>query len=139
MENHVPVSEIMTKNLIKLHLKDELSHAETLFKKHHIRHLPVVEGEHIVGMLSYNDLMRISFVDATDDDGESVETTVYDMFSIEHVMTKKVVSVSPESSIKEVAKIFTEKEFHALPVVSHDNLVGIVTTTDVIRYLLDQY
>lgn len=139
MDKHVPVSEIMTKNLIKLHLQDELSQAEALFKKHHIRHLPVVEGEHIVGMLSYNDLMRISFVDATDDDGESVETTVYDMFSIEHVMTKKVVSISPDTSIREVAEIFTQKEFHALPVVSHDNLVGIVTTTDIIRYLLAQY
>ena len=115
MDKHVPVSEIMTKNLIKLHLQDELSHAEALFKKHHIRHLPVVEGEHIVGMLSYNDLLRISFADAVDDDEDEVETTVYDMFSIEHVMTKKVVSVSPETSIKEVATIFTQQEFHALP------------------------
>ncbi len=139
MDKHVPVSEIMTKNLIKLHLQDELSHAEALFKKHHIRHLPVVEGEHIVGMLSYNDLLRISFADAVDDDEDEVETTVYDMFSIEHVMTKKVVSVSPETSIKEVATIFTQQEFHALPIVSHDNLIGIVTTTDVIRYFLTQY
>lgn len=139
MKSNVPVSEIMTKNLVKLHLEDELSHAETLFKKNKIRHLPVVEGEHIVGILSYNDLMRISFVDATDDDGETVETTVYDMFSIEHVMTKKVISIQPDTNIKEVAKIFTEKEFHALPVVENDNLVGIVTTTDVIKYLLDQY
>lgn len=139
MRSNVPVSEIMTKNLVKLHLGDELSHAETLFKKNKIRHLPVVDGEHIVGILSYNDLMRISFVDATDDDGETVETTVYDMFSIEHVMTKKVISIQPDTKIKEVAKIFTEKEFHALPVVDNDNLVGIVTTTDVIRYLLDQY
>ncbi len=139
MDKQTPVSEIMTKNLIKLHLQDELSHAEALFKKHHIRHLPVVEGEHIVGMLSYNDLLRISFADALDDDEDEVETTVYDMFSIEHVMTKKVVSVSPETNIKEVATIFIEKEFHALPVVAHDNLIGIVTTTDVIRYFLTQY
>lgn len=139
MDKQVPVSEIMTKNLIKLHLQDELSHAEALFKKHRIRHLPVVEGEHIVGMLSFNDLLRISFADAVEDDEEEIETTVYDMFSIEHVMTKKVVSVSPETSIREVATIFTQNEFHALPIVSHDNLIGIVTTTDVIRYFLTQY
>ncbi|PTX42182.1 CBS domain protein [Christiangramia gaetbulicola] len=139
MDKQVPVSEIMTKNLIKLHLQDELSQAEALFKKHRIRHLPVVEGEHIVGMLSYNDLLRISFADAVEDDEEEIETTVYDMFSIEHVMTKKVVSVSPETSIREVATIFTQNEFHALPIVSHDNLIGIVTTTDVIRYFLTQY
>ncbi|MFD1096485.1 CBS domain-containing protein [Salegentibacter chungangensis] len=139
MKKKVPVSQIMTRNLIKLHLEDELSVAENLFKKNKIRHLPVVEGEHIVGMLSYNDLMRISFADAIDDDGESIETTVYDMFSIESVMTKKVISISPETTIKEVAEIFTKQDFHALPVVDNDNLVGIVTTTDVIRYLLEQY
>lgn len=139
MKKNVPVANIMTKNLVKLYLEDELSHAEALFKKHKIRHLPVVDGEHIVGMISYNDLMRISFADAIDDDGESIETTIYNMFSIENVMTKKVVSVSPETSIKDVAEIFTKNSFHALPVVENDNLVGIVTTTDVIRYLLEQY
>ncbi len=139
MKNNIPVSDIMTKNLVKLHLNDELSIAESLFKKHKIRHLPVVDGEHIVGMLSYSDLLRISFVDATDDEGEKIESTIYDMFTMEQAMTKKVVSVKPETSIKTVAEIFTQREFRALPVVSNENLVGIVTTTDVIKYLLEQY
>lgn len=136
MKKNAPVSAIMTRNIVKLKLSDELSTAESLFKKNHIRHLPVVEAGHIVGMLSYTDLLRISFADAVDEDGEGIETTVYDMFTIEQVMTKKVVCVTSATSIQEVGELFLKHEFHALPVVDNDTLVGIVTTTDVIRYFL---
>jgi CBS domain-containing membrane protein len=59
MKNHVPVATIMTKNVIKLNSTDDLTKAEALFKKHHIRHIPVVQGNTIVGMLSLTDLLRI--------------------------------------------------------------------------------
>lgn len=139
MKNLVPVSTIMTTNIVKLNITDNLTKAEMLFKKHHIRHIPVVVGNKILGMLSYTDLLRISFVDAVDDDEDNVDTTVYDMFSVEQVMTKKLVSISPNTTIKEAAEILASKEFHALPVCEADLLVGIVTTTDLIKYLIDQY
>ena len=90
-------------------------------------------------MLSYTDLLRISFADAVDDDEEEVDVTVYNMFSVEQVMARKLVKVSPETTIREVAEILSKNEFHALPVVEGDLLVGIVTTTDLIKYLIDQY
>ncbi len=139
MKKQVPVSTIMTKNVIKLNLTDDLTKAEMLFKKHHIRHIPVVNSNKIIGMLSYTDLLRISFVDAVDDDDEVVDVTVYNMFTVEQVMAKKLVTVAPETTIKEVAEILSKREFHALPVVEGDLLVGIVTTTDIIKYLLEQY
>ena len=139
MKHRVPVSEIMTKNLIKLNLNDDLTKAEHLFKKNKIRHIPVVNGNKIIGMLSYTDLLRISFVDAVDDDAEIVDTTVYNLFTIEQVMAKKVVTVSAETTIRETAEILSQNEFHALPVCIGDLLVGIVTTTDLIKYLLKQY
>lgn len=139
MKPAVPIAKIMTKNLVKLNLEDTLTKAESLFKKHKIRHIPVVEGKKIVGILSYTDLLRISFADATNDDGNEVETTVYDMFSIEQVMSSQVVSLQSTDYVKDAAKIFTEAEFHALPVLDGDVLVGIVTTTDIIKYLLKQY
>lgn len=139
MKKQVPVSTIMTKNVIKLNLTDDLTKAEMLFKKHHIRHIPVVNSNKIIGMLSFTDLLRISFVDAVDDDDEVVDVTVYNMFTVEQVMAKKLVTVAPETTIKEVAEILSTREFHALPVVEGDLLVGIVTTTDIIKYLLEQY
>lgn len=117
MKQKVPVSTIMTKNVVKLNLSDDLTKAEMLFKKHHIRHIPVVYSNKIVGMLSYTDLLRISFADAIDDE-DDVDTTVYNMFTVEQVMAKKIVSISPETTIKEAAEILAKKEFHALPVLS---------------------
>lgn len=139
MKYKVPVSTIMTKNVIKLNTSDDLTKAELLFKKHHIRHIPVVNGNKILGMLSYTDLLRISFADAVDDDDEVVDTTVYNMFTVEQVMAKNLVKVSPDTTIRETAEILASKEFHALPVCEGDLLVGIVTTTDLIKYLIDQY
>lgn len=139
MKKQVPVSTIMTKNVIKLNITDDLTKAEMLFKKNHIRHIPVVSSNKIIGMLSYTDLLRISFVDAVDDNDDVVDVTVYNMFTVEQVMAKKLVTVSPETTIKEVAEILSSREFHALPVVEGDLLVGIVTTTDIIKYLLKQY
>ncbi len=139
MKKFVPVSTIMTKNVVKLNVSDDLTKAEMLFKKHHIRHIPVVNGNVIIGMLSYTDLLRISFADAIDDDEDVVDTTVYNMFTVEQVMAKKIVSISPETTIKEAAEILARKEFHALPVCEGDLLVGIVTTTDLIKYLIEQY
>lgn len=139
MKQKVPVSTIMTKNVVKLNLSDDLTKAEMLFKKHHIRHIPVVYSNKIVGMLSYTDLLRISFADAIDDDEDVIDTTVYNMFTVEQVMAKKIVAISPDTTIKEAAEILAKKEFHALPVCEEELLVGIITTTDLIKYLIDQY
>jgi CBS domain-containing membrane protein len=139
MKQRVPVTTIMTKNVVKINLTDELTKAESLFKKHKIRHIPVVTGNKIVGMLSYTDLLRISFADAVDDDETEIDVTVYNMFSVEQVMARNLVTVTPEATIKEVAEILASREFHALPVVEGELLVGIVTTTDLIKYLIDQY
>ncbi|WP_034041382.1 HPP family protein [Wocania ichthyoenteri] len=138
MKRRTPVSEIMSKEVIALTRSDDLDRAEMLFKRHNIRHIPVVSGESIIGMLSYSDLLRISFADATNDERD-VDSVVYNMFTIEQVMTKNLISVTSETTIKEVAEILAKNEFHALPVVDDSTLMGIVTTTDLINYLLKQF
>lgn len=125
--------------MVTLHKTDSLEHAEQLFKNHSIRHIPVVDGKNIIGILSYTDLLRISFADAIDEDEQDVDTIVYNMFTIEQVMAKKLVTVTTDTTVKEVAQILASKEFHALPVLQNNTLVGIVTTTDLINYLLDQF
>lgn len=134
----VPVSEIMTTDLIMLNINDSLEKAEHLFKKYHIRHIPVIKDDKIVGMLSLTDLLRISFADGAFKD-EDAEPMVYEMFTISQLMASNIESVAPTNTIKEVAEFLAAKEYHALPVVENDKLVGIVTTTDLIKYLLQQY
>lgn len=139
MKKRTQVSAIMTENVITINHTDSLERAEELFKKNNIRHIPVVSGDAIIGMLSYTDLLRISFADAIDENEDNVETVIYNMFTIEQVMAKNLTTVSSTTLIKEVAEILSKKEFHALPVVDNTKLVGIVTTTDLINYLLEQY
>ncbi len=91
MKQRVPVSQIMTKELITLNLKQSLYEAENLFKKHKIRHIPVVENQKLLGVLSYSDLLKISYADVEEsDDAEDVPVSavVYDVFTISQVMTK---------------------------------------------------
>ena len=139
MNKKTPISAIMTKKVITLNKADSLETAEKLFKSNHIRHIPVVKGDVIIGMLSYTDLLRISFADAADEGEEYIDAIVYNMFTIEQVMAKNLISVSSTTTIKEVAEILSKKEFHAIPVVDDNKLVGIVTTTDLINFLLEQF
>jgi CBS domain-containing protein len=139
MIRKAPVTTIMTQNVVTLKKSDSLEKAEKLFKKYHIRHIPVVSGKAIIGMLSYTDLLRISFADSAFEEDDYVDSIVYNMFTIEQVMVKKIVCVKSSNTIKEVAEILAKSEFHALPVVDNNILVGIVTTTDLINYLLKQF
>ena len=139
MIRKAPISMIMTTPVITLKKKDSLEKAEYLFKKHHIRHIPIVTDHVIEGMLSYTDLLRLSFADFTDNSVDDTDALVYNMFTIKQVMKRNIVTVSSSSSIKEVARVLATEEFHALPVVDNNKLVGIVTTTDLIKYLLNQF
>lgn len=138
MKQREPVSHIMTKDVVTLNPTQSLYDAERLFNKHGIRHIPVVEGKRVVGVISKTDLLRISFADLTDNE-DTVEVVVYDLYTIPQVMTKVPVTVESDTTIKEVAEILTKQSFHSIPVVDQGNLVGIVTSTDLINYLLEQY
>ena len=87
MMNNVPVSEIMTRNIVKLNLSDELIKAENLFKKHKMKHIPVVSDGEIIGMLSYTDLLRVYYGDVVEKEADEVESIVFNMFSIQQVMS----------------------------------------------------
>ncbi|MFV9551916.1 CBS domain-containing protein [Algibacter sp. PT7-4] len=139
MIRKAPISMIMTQNVITLNKTDNLEKAEHLFKHYKIRHIPVVSGKVIIGMLSYTDLLRLSFADITNDDDNAADVMIYNMFSIDQVMKKSIETITSSTSIKQVAEILATKEFHALPVVTNNKLVGIVTTTDLIKYLLKQF
>jgi CBS domain-containing protein len=139
MKKREPVSHIMTTDPYSLNITDGLSHAEILFKRHKVRHLPVVSGDKIIGILSMTDLSRISFLDSYDPQNFNVDTSIYSLFSLEQIMVRNPTCIAPDTLIKDAAEIFLKSEFHALPVVENKKLVGIMTTTDLIKYLLEQY
>lgn len=98
----------------------------------------MLKGKKLVGIISRTDINRLTFSGLYDDQ-EDADDAVYEMLTISQVMTHKPKVVKQSDSIKKVAKAFASSEFHALPVVADndkDDLVGIVTTTDVIRHML---
>lgn len=140
MKQKVPVEEIMTKELTTLTLSDSLYDAERLFKKHKIRHIPIVKGDKLIGVLSYSDLIKISYVDVVEDESVDMPSVVYDMYSIEQLMAKVVVSALPTATVKEVTEILSKQSYHSIPIVDQlGHLKGIVTTTDLLKYFLKQY
>lgn len=139
MKERILVSTIMTPDVVTLNLNDSLTTAEELFKKNNIRHIPVVSGEHIVGILSHSDILKIGIPEVTENN-ESVVSTVYDMYTLEQVMAKNVKTLKHNDFVKTAALVFSESEFRALPIVDdNDNLVGILSTTDLIKFLLAQF
>lgn len=137
MKKRTPVSHIMSTDILSVNITQSLREVDNVIKNQHIRHVPVVSGDQIIGMLSKTDLQKISFVNTVDGDGLSM--AMYDNLSIEQVMTKEVMTVEKDDTILDVATILSKNEFHALPVTDSGKLVGIVTTTDLVKYLIDQY
>ena len=139
MKRREPVSKIMTENVLTVNVNNNLHEVVDLLKRNKIRHIPVVDGKEVVGIISKTDVNRLTFSSLFDNQ-EGADEAVLTMLSIAQVMTNKPRLVKSDDPIKDVAEIFSQEEFHALPVIGHDGeLVGIVTTTDVIRYMLEQY
>jgi CBS domain-containing protein len=106
-----------------------------------VRHIPVIQDKQLVGIISKTDLNRLTFSTMFDGE-EDVDETVFDMLTISQVMSHKPRVVKASDTIYQAAKILSKEEFHALPVVDdkdESQLIGIVTTTDVIQYMLKQY
>ncbi|MNK03388.1 inosine 5'-monophosphate dehydrogenase [compost metagenome] len=138
MKQRVPISEIMTKNVVIAHVTDSLKQISTLLKESNIRHLPVVSGRSLVGIISKTDILRLSFADIYEG-GENVDETVFEMLRTEQVMVHNPASVDVHDTVKEVADMMSKVEFHALPVLDKGKIVGIISTTNLIKYLLAQY
>jgi CBS domain-containing protein len=138
MKKREPVKHIMTENVLSVREDEPLKDVVALFRKNSFRHVPVTKGNEITGIISSTDINRLTF-GALFANQDGADEAVLEMLTVPQVMTSKPHVVDSETSIKEVAEIFTTNGFHALPVVEGNVIKGIVTTTDVIKYMLEQY
>lgn len=138
MKQRVPISEIMTKNLVTANVSDSLTHINTLLKENNIGHLPIVSGRTLVGIISKTDMLRLSFADIYEDQA-NVDETVFQMLRTEQVMVHNPLTVDVHDTVREVADMMSKVEFHALLVLEEGKVVGIISSTDLIKYLLSQY
>ncbi len=133
-EKTVTVKEIMMGSPVTLNSKDILLLADDIMTLGRIRHIPIVEGETVVGVLSQRDLFRSAFVTAMGlKPGEQKD--LLKAIPIEEVMSKPVITISPDAPVKEAARVMMGRKIGCLPVVEGNTLIGLVTETDILRYV----
>ena len=130
------VSEIMMGSPVTLKPGDTLDLANDVISLGRIRHIPIVEDGRVVGVISDHDLMGAAAAHAFALTHKS-QSALLKTIAIRNIMKKRVVTVRPDAPIKEAAHLLKEKKIGCLPVVSAGALVGLVTVTDVLRYLDD--
>ena len=138
MKRREPVSQIMTHNALTISITQKLNEAKEIMDANGFRHLPVTIGDNLVGIISKTDLDKFSLTDAYENQ-DAANKAMLATFTVERIMTKSPKTVEQTATIKSVAETFLVNDFHALPVVHDGKLVGIVSSTDVIRYLLEQF
>lgn len=112
--------------------------AQRIMRDYHIRHLPVVKENKLIGILSSGDVRRASPSHATSLSVWEIHA-LWEQIEVGDVMTRNVVTVSPETPILEAVRLMYEHRFNGLPVVEDDGqLAGILTEVDIFLLLLHE-
>lgn len=139
MKRNEPVSHIMSRSLLTVNLAMRPSEVRQAFDQHRIHHLPVVSGDELIGMISVFDLMKVTFGVPGEQDPRALDAMLDHTCTLESFMTRAPVTIQAGETIRRAAELLVDGRYHALPVVEGKKLVGILTSTDLIQYLLDQY
>ena len=140
MKQKESIKNIMSDDLITGNSQDQFSDVKSKMEQHKIHHLPIVEGDKIVGIVSRTDIYKFSHSRAYITDGE-VDHSLDVAVPVEKLMTKNPVTIKVTDTIKHAVEILSEHSFNSVPVVEddHQKLVGIVTSKDLMTYLVNLY
>lgn len=139
MRKNEPVKAIMTTDVKTVQLGQPLSEARRLLSELDVHQVPVVDGGRLVGMVTTTDIMRLSF-GLGSSDPKQLDAILDHTYALEDAMTAELVRITPGTTVRDAALVFQRGRMHSLPVVDDaGHLQGIVTTTDMIGYLLEQY
>ncbi|MAQ19443.1 MAG: CBS domain-containing protein [Sandaracinus sp.] len=131
------VGTLMTREVLTLSIEDGLARAKALFSEWPFRHLPVVDGRRVVGMISQRDILRHSGSDldpmrALRGDGQRLRETF-----VAAVMTPEPATVTMAATVGDAARAMLDGGFGCVPVVDPaGEIVGLVTETDLLRHLV---
>ena len=119
------VQDVMVKRVVTIGPKEPARRAWELMRDHHFRHLPVVNEGRVVGIVSDRDLRPVLLSPALDE------------LRVEEIMTEEPFTIDPEAFVVDAARLMVDQKIGGLPVVSGDELVGIVTETDLLSILVE--
>jgi CBS domain-containing protein len=138
MKRNEPITKIMTSDIETAHTGQKLSEVRRMLANNPYHHVPVVSGGKLIGMISASDMLTLSLAIYGVDE-RAVDAMLDAEHTIESVMTTKLTTISVKDTVRTAAELLGEGAYHSLPIVDDGKLVGLVTSTDVIRYLLAQY
>ncbi len=130
------VKERMKRDPVTVKKDDSFRYALKLIRKEGIRHLPVLDGKKLVGIITDRDLRQAAPSPATTLEVHELNYLL-ERLKIEAIMTKKVITVAPESSLLDAAKLLMVHKIGCLPVVEQEELVGIITEKDLLQALVE--
>jgi len=133
-----PVSKYMTKKLITVSPLDKLSEVKKIFDHNKLHHIPVVKYRSLVGIISkadYLHFLRGKNINACD---QLIENSQLENYKAEDIMTKGIATLEPSDRINVALQLFSENLFHAIPIVDDGELVGMLTTLDIIKVLMEE-
>ena len=119
------VNEWMQRRVIAIEETDGLEKVEQLMRERHVRHLPVVRGGRLVGLISHRDFIRALEISRRRKETDPVWAM--------DLMTRDLITVTPDTPMREAVALFLEHKVGCLPVVQGVKLVGILSETDVVR------
>jgi CBS domain-containing protein len=128
------VRDLMQREVATLEASDRLDLADDIMRLGRIRHLPILSGGRLVGVLSQRDLFRAA-VSSVLQLARPAEREWLGAVSVAAVMTPDVVTVGPETSVRRAVTLMIDRKIGCLPVVDRGQLVGLVSETDCLRYL----
>jgi acetoin utilization protein AcuB len=131
------VKDFMKRDPITVKKDDSFRYALKLIRKEGIKHLPVLEGKRVVGIVTDRDLRQAAPSPATSLEIHELNYLL-ERLEVEAIMTKTVITVAPESKLLDAAKLLIARKIGCLPVVEQDELVGIITETDILRAYIEQ-
>jgi len=133
-ESNMQVKDIMSTDVEVVGRNDDLSQVEDLMVAKKLRHVPVLENGELMAIVSQRDLFK-AMMSSTMGYGEKAQQAYLHSVRVKEIMTYPVVTVAPDTAVGEAADLMVQKGIGCLPVVAGTQLVGIVTKTDLLRYL----
>jgi len=129
------LSEIMNRDLITVDKQASLRRARRILDQHRIRHLLVVDDKRLVGIVTDRDL-RQAAPSSKSPLTISERQEFMDELKVLEVMSRKLITASSTTTIREAAKVMVSEKIGCLPVVDGNQLVGIVTQADLLEMLV---
>lgn len=135
MKPDTTIREIMTSNLTTVPPDRSAKDIQDLFRENEFHHIPIVDkGQRLVGIISKEDIFKLAYVLSLQTTGKTYSEKEYNALKAEDIMTRYPVTLDPDDTVGLAADIFLANKFHALPIVEDDQLLGIVTTHDLLAY-----